>query len=73
MQWTMRCAQLSSLRPTTQSFIDGVHISLDRAQSRRSKPMRWITLTQNYTGLYEVLKIGREGLVLGGKMFEGKN
>jgi len=55
MQWAARCAQLSSLRPNDAGFVDRVHISLERAQSRQSKPLRWTTLVQNYSGLHEIL------------------
>jgi hypothetical protein len=52
MQWAARCAKLSSLRPTERGFIDRVHTSLERAQTKQSKPLRWTTLVQNYPGLY---------------------
>jgi hypothetical protein len=55
MQWAARCAQLSSLRPNDRGFIDRVHISLERAQSKQSRPLRWVTLVQKYSGLYEIL------------------
>lgn len=56
MQWAARCAQLSSLRPDERGFVDRVHISLERAQSRQLRPLRWGTLVQNYSAMYELLK-----------------
>jgi hypothetical protein len=56
MQWAARCAQLSSLRPNERGFVDRVHTSLERAQSRQLKPLRWSTLVQNYSAIYEALK-----------------
>jgi hypothetical protein len=56
MQWAAGCAQLSCLRPSERGFVDRVHISLERAQSRQLRPLRWSTLVQNYSALYEVIK-----------------
>jgi hypothetical protein len=61
MGWAMRCDELSALRPDQRGFIDRVHISLDRAQSKQSKPLRWQTLVQNYTAMYETLKLSGGG------------
>jgi hypothetical protein len=47
--------QLSSLRPDDRGFIDCVHISLDRTISRQSRPLKWSTLVQNYSAMYEML------------------
>jgi hypothetical protein len=56
MQWASKCAELSYLRPTTQGFIDRVHISITRAKERGQRPMRWATLVQNYSGMYSAFK-----------------
>jgi|SRR5215217_4556957 len=58
MEWAARCDELSALRPNERGFIDRVHISLERAQSKQSKPLRWQTLVQNYPAMYETLKLG---------------
>jgi hypothetical protein len=34
-----------------------VHISLDRARSKQSKPLRWVTLVNDYSQMYETLKL----------------
>jgi hypothetical protein len=56
MQWAVGCAQLSCLRPTERGFIDKVHASLERAQSRQLRPLKWVTLVNDYSQIYEILK-----------------
>jgi hypothetical protein len=55
MQWAASCAQLSSLRPNERGFIERVHTSLERAQSKQSRPLRWATLVSNYQQMYEMV------------------
>jgi hypothetical protein len=56
MQWADQCALASGLRPNTEKFIDIVHMCLARAHDRRSKPLRWLTLAQNYPEIHSMIK-----------------
>jgi hypothetical protein len=58
MHWAAACSQLSSLQPSSSGFINRVHMSLARAQEKGQRPMRWATLVQNYSAMYEAFKVG---------------
>jgi hypothetical protein len=55
MQWADKCSLASGLRPNTEKFIDIVHMCLARAHDRQSKPLRWLTLIQNYPEIHDMI------------------
>jgi len=55
MEWAARCDELSSLRPKQKEFVSRVHASLKRAHNKQSRPLKWTTLVENYSQIYEII------------------